>query len=327
MVSATVRQVKPVPDDDPDVCLAGIRPKGLQPRSGIATLSATLIGGGQVSEQMPEERRKRKGRSPSYPGITLGDAIEKAAILYEKEGRHPAHMDDITGHWGYKPRTGPGLVSIAALRKFGLLEEVEGRGARLTEFALSILLHEEGSPERRQWIREAALLPQVHQELWKQFEGRLPSDQNLRRTLVLQRGFTDSGAHQFIRQFKSTIAFAGLDEPDKMPEAQPSQHRLPEEPMVPQAIRPAGIPSEEAFGSPRVSTDAGSVKVTFPLAVNMDTSLWPVLQVPVPMTEEAWDQMLDAINVIRAGVVRKPTSADDPPPARPADAASEGVAE
>jgi hypothetical protein len=280
-----------------------------------------------VSEQMPEERRRRKGRSPSYPGITLGDAIEKARVLYEKEGRHPAHMDVITDHWGYRPKTGPGLVSIAALKKFGLLEEVEGRGARLTELALSILLHDEDSPERQQWVREAALMPQIHRELWEQFDGRLPSDQNLRRVLVLDRGFTESGVHQFIRQFKRTIAYAGLDEPDTMPEAQPSQHRPSEDHMASQVIRPVGIPAEEAFGSSRVSTDAGSVKVTFPLAVNMAPSLWPVLQVPVPMTEEAWDQMLDAINVLKAGVVRKPASAGDLPSTQPADAASEGVAE
>jgi len=96
---------------------------------------------------------------------------------------------------------------------------------------------------------------------------------------------------------------------------------------VPQAIRPAGIPSEEASGSPRVSTDAGSVKVTFPLAVNMDTPLWPVLQVAVPMTEEAWEQMLDAINVIKAGVVRKATGGSDLPSAQPGVAASEDTAE
>ena len=304
------------------------RGQELRSRSAGATLSAILIGGGQVSEQMPEERRRRKGRSPSYPGIALGDAIQKARVLYEKEGRHPAYMDVITDHWGYRPKTGPGLVSIAALKKFGLLEEVEGngsRGARLTELALSILLHEERSPERQRWVQEAALMPSIHAELWVQFNGHLPSDKNLRRVLVLDRHFTESGAHQFIRQFKSTIAFAGLDEPDTMHDAQPSQHRPSGEHMAPQAIRPAGIPSEEAFGKPRVSTDAGSVKVTFPLAVDMDTSLWPVLQVPIPMTEEAWEQMLGAINVLKVGVVRRTTSADNSTPA-PAPTATSEVA-
>jgi hypothetical protein len=275
---------------------------------------------------MPEERRKRKGRSPSYPGIGLRDAIEKARVLYEKEGRHPAHMDVITDHWGYKPKTGPGLVSIAALKKFGLLEDVEGngsRGARLTELALSILLQEEDSPEWRRQVQGAALLPAIHRELWEQFDGRLPSDQNLRRVLVLDRGFTESGVHQFIRQFKSTIAFAGLDDPDRMLEAQPSQHRLVEEHMAPQEVRPAGIPSEGALGLPRVATDAGSVRVTFPLAVGMDTPLWPVLQVPIPMTEEAWEQMLDAIRILKVGVVRKAASADAAPAAQPSQDADE----
>jgi hypothetical protein len=45
--------------------------------------------------------------------------------------------------------------------------------------------------------------------------------------------------------------------------------------------------------------------MTFPLAVAMEASLWPVLQVPIPMTEEAWEQMLSAIQVLKVGVVRR----------------------
>jgi hypothetical protein len=272
-----------------------------------------------VSEQMTEDRRRSKGRSPSYPGIALGEAIQKAAVLYEKEGRHAADSDTITGHWGYKPKTGPGMVSIAALKRFGLLEDVEGNGARrarLTPLALSILLDVEGSPERQKWVREAALMPKIHAELWEQFDGRLPSDQNLRRTLELDRAFTTSGAQQFIRQFKATIAYAKLAEADKMPEPQPPQHRPAGEPMVAQTIRPAGIPSEEAFGTPRVSPEVGSqpqVRV-LPIPVDSDPSAWPVLQVPIPMTEELWEQMLDALAVFKRGVVRKAADSDGQPP-------------
>lgn len=283
-----------------------------------------------MSEQTPETRRKPKGRSPSYPGIGLGDAIEKAAVLYQKEGRHAAPADVITTHWGYKPKTGPSLVAVAALKKFGLLEDEGGNGsrwARLTPLALSIVLDEADSPERQQHVREAALTPPIHAELWNESGGRLPSDQNLRRTLVLERGFTDSGAQQFIRQFKSTIAFAGLGEPDKMPESQLPQHRLSGEHMPPQDIRPVGIPSEGAIGSPRLSPEAGDQPRLRTLPLPVDTDPWPVLQVPVPMTEEAWDQMLAAITVFKVGVVRKATSADDPPTAQPPAAASEDAAE
>jgi hypothetical protein len=285
-----------------------------------------------VSEQTPDEGRRRKGRSPSYPGIGLREAIEKAEVLYDKEGRHAAPIDVITGHWGYKPKTGPSLVAIAALKKFGLLEDEVGNGtrrARLTSLALSIVLDEADSPERQQRVREAALTPPIHAELWNESGGRLPSDQNLRRTLVLERSFTDSGAQQFIRQLKSTIAFAGLDEPDKMPEAQPSQHRPSGEHMASQAIRPSGLPSGEAFGTPRLSTEAGDQPQvrTLPLPVDSDPSAWPVLQVPIPMTEELWEQMLDAINIVKRGVVRKATSADDPSPVQPPATAAEGTPE
>jgi hypothetical protein len=281
---------------------------------------------------MTEDRRRSKGRSPSYPGIALGEAIQKAAILYEKEGRHAADSDTITGHWGYKPKTGPGLVAIAALKRFGLLEDEGGNGARrarLTQLALSIVLHEEGSPERQQWVREAALMPAIHAELWKQFDGRLPSDQNLRRVLVMDRAFTDSGAQQFIRQFKNTIAYAKLTESGKMPESQLPQHRPAGEPMVAQTIGPAGIPSEEAFGTPRVSAEAGSHPQvrTLPIPVDSDPSVWPVLQVPIPMTEELWEQMLAALAVFKRGVVRKAADADDRPSAGPSAESPPSVSE
>jgi hypothetical protein len=279
-----------------------------------------------VAEQTPEERRKPKGRSPSYPGIGLGEAVEKAAVLYQKEGRHAAPTDVITTHWGYKPKTGPGLVAVAALKKFGLLEDEGGNGsrrARLTPLALSIVLDEPDSPERQQLVREAALTPPIHAELWSDFGGRLPSDQNLRRTLVLERGFTDSGAHQFIRQFKNTILFAALDEPDKMPGAQLPQHRPSEERMAPQTGRPPGISSEEVLGFRRRSPEAGGRTEVRTLLLPVGEEPWPVLQVPVPMTEEAWAQMLDAINVFKVGVVRKAASVEDPPSDQPPSATPE----
>jgi hypothetical protein len=283
-----------------------------------------------VSEQMPEERRKRKGRSPSYPGITLSEALDKVAVLYKEEGRHPAHIEVITSHWGYKPKTGPGLVAIAALKKYGLLEDAGDNGtrrARLTDRALSILLGEADSPDRQRLMREAALAPPIHAELWEQFGGRLPSDQNLRRVLELDRAFTTTGAGQFIRQFRSTIAFAGLGEPDKMPEAEPPQHRPSGDRMAPQTIRPAGIESQQAVGSARVAAEeAGQSQVrTLLIPVDADPAVWPVLQVPIPMTEELWEQMLATIAVFKHGVVRKTASTDGPPPVQPSSAAPSGV--
>jgi hypothetical protein len=167
-----------------------------------------------------EPSRKKKGRSPSYPGISLGTAIERASKVYDVERTHPAPLDALLKHWDYAPKSGPGLITIAALKKFGLLQD-EGSGAsrkaKLTDLALRIIQDKrESSDERAAAVRQAALSPPIHAELWEKFGGQLPSDDNLRFELVRERSFTETGATEFIQEFKSTIDFAKLGESDSV---------------------------------------------------------------------------------------------------------------
>ena len=174
---------------------------------------------GDVSK---DQAKRKKGRSPSYPGISLETAIQRAEKVYEIEGKHPAHVDTLLRHWDYAPNSGPGLTTISALGKFGLIEN-EGTGssrkARLSPLALRIVQDKrENSVERDAAIREAALMPPIHRELWEKFGGRLPSVENLRFELVHDRHFTETGAGEFIQSFQSTIEFAKLAEGASVPD-------------------------------------------------------------------------------------------------------------
>ncbi len=168
-----------------------------------------------MSEQATTEsglvdRRKPRGRSPNYPGISLGTAIDKARKLYESERRHAAPISVVTSIWGYSsPTTGYATVAVAALKKYGLLldEKADGeRLLRLSELAMDILLN----PEPREAIQQAALLPPLHKEMWETYGSRLPSFDTLRWMLV-KRGFTESGVQDFLRVYRETITFAKLD--------------------------------------------------------------------------------------------------------------------
>lgn len=170
---------------------------------------------------MEEERRKKKGRSPSYPAISLKIAIEKASMLYQKEGRHATPTGTALSDMGYSTTSGAGIVALAALKKFGLVED-EGSGmdrvVKITDLALDIILNpNDDSSEKMQAIQHAALIPPIHSELWREFEGSLPSPANLRHNLIRKRNFTDSGANEFIRQFSETIALAKLAESATIP--------------------------------------------------------------------------------------------------------------
>lgn len=164
--------------------------------------------------------KQRKGRSPSYPGLDLSEALEKTQQLYKHEQHHPAPIETILGHWGHSAKSGAGLVALAALKKFGLIEDA-GRGkarkAKLTARALDIIHDDrEDSTSRRAAIRAAALEPTIHRELFEAYRGSLPSDKNLRFHLLRERAFTDRGADEFIKELRATFAFAGISESDTM---------------------------------------------------------------------------------------------------------------
>src|SRR5258706_15152687 len=156
-------------------------------------------------EQAPS---RVKGRSPNYPAVNLETALQRAQRLYERERTNVAHFDTIIRHWGYQAASGTARVTFAALRRFGLLTD-EGSGdrkrARLSDLALRIVQDTRPtSPERDAAIREPALTPPIHRDLWDQYSGALPSDANLRYTLIRERGFTENGADEFIREFRDT---------------------------------------------------------------------------------------------------------------------------
>ena len=67
--------------------------------------------------------KKRRERSPSYPSIDLETAIQKLKIVYDQESRHPVPISAILEHWKYGPKSSYGLVTLAALLKYGLLED------------------------------------------------------------------------------------------------------------------------------------------------------------------------------------------------------------
>ena len=164
----------------------------------------------------PRQSSKRgRTRSPAYPYIALPNALEKAAVLWQVEGRHAAAVNVAMGHWGYKEDSSTGYSCVAALKKFGLVDH-EGMGdtrqVKLSGLALTILLDKDpNSEERRDALRTAALGPRIHAELWERYGTELPSDQSLKRYLVLERGFNEAAVDELLDEYKQTMTFAGLN--------------------------------------------------------------------------------------------------------------------
>ena len=235
-------------------------------------------------------------RSPGYPGIDLKTAIDRARELYNKERQNSANVEVVVRHWGYKnAKVGPALITIAAMKRFGILE-TQGLGdkkeAKLSATAIRILRDERAeSPERDELIRAAALTPEIHSQLWKEYNGHLPSDENLRHNLRLEKGFSDTGADEFIKEFRSTIAFANLDKSTESPYIDDEENAQQEELKDQQEGKstPTKSSDQKVLVPPSIIAKSGTEMRTYPITFLDGTQ--GSFTIPLPMSKEDWIRM------------------------------------
>lgn len=164
-----------------------------------------------TEEQDVQPVKRTVDRSPRYPSIPLSKAIDRAREFYRQEAKHAAKPEIAVTHWGYSSKSSGGRLTLAALRSFGLLENAGG-GVKLSDRALHILLDErEDSPDRVAFIQQAALAPTIHRKLWDKFKADLPSQASLRHSLLMEFEFAPGAVDDFIREYRDTLAFAGLN--------------------------------------------------------------------------------------------------------------------
>lgn len=174
-------------------------------------------------EAKEAEPKFTQGRSPAYPFIPLAKALERAEQVHSaRVGRNAYPPGTFYKIWGVGAKSSTARQTMAALNHFGLVE-YEGRGddrkVRLSDLAFKILQDKRpNSPERTASIQKAALLPPIHQKLFQKFPPPQPDDVFVEHFLVNDAGYNASAAEALIDEFKDTLAYAGLDEPDSMPD-------------------------------------------------------------------------------------------------------------
>jgi hypothetical protein len=240
-------------------------------------------------------RRPKPGRSPSYPAIPIGTAIKRARELYDREGKHPAPIAAVVGHWGYSPSSSGGKLTVAALKKFGLIDDDgsgDERSVSLTPLGLDIVLN----PDPRPAIQQAALLPKAHRELWDEYGPRLPSDATLIYKLV-REGFTQNGAVDFLLEYKTTLAFSGLDKSSSLAASQEDEGR------------PGGevAPPPSVDHQPPLPPPPGGTMTTIPILLPGAPAVQLTGQFPI--TPAAWDHMMKVLEVMKSGMVVSATDA------------------
>jgi anti-sigma factor RsiW len=228
----------------------------------------------------PSAAPKKKHRSPAYPAIGLGQAVDRVGILYRADKQHPTSIDVVTKHWE-KAGMGSAPVAVAALGYFGLLDSEgtgPGRRVHVSDLAMKILELPASSQERADGLKTAALKPGIYGELWQKYDGDLPSDDNLRSELLFERKFNQDAISPFLKAFRETVAFANLEiagnTPDDELDVAAAQDK--EEEMVPAVSRPA------SRRSGAIVTHADMESLEIPLGAPGRVA---VLSIPRPLTE------------------------------------------
>lgn len=168
-------------------------------------------------------------RSPSYPLISLEQALRRLQAIYANAGDREIEQTGVLRAWSAPAAQGKVLSYFAALKHYGLLDTVAPRRYRVSPLGLKISKSRAAPYEL---FREAALLPQIFREIYDRFgiDGATESavckfliDDRLARSVA---PFSDTGAKEAHRIFHRNVAFArlksGLRAPEKDEAAAPS---------------------------------------------------------------------------------------------------------
>lgn len=162
--------------------------------------------------------KKKKKRSPAYPAINLAQAIKRADEFYRSAAKNPISFAATANAWEYAIKSSGALTTVAALKSFGLLDEVEagsGRTFKISALGLKIVADKRpNSAERDSAIKEAALTPKFHADVWRKYNGVLPPEAELQYRLENDWDFNVNSIPAVIRELKETISFAKLSASD-----------------------------------------------------------------------------------------------------------------
>lgn len=215
-----------------------------------------------------------KVRSPNYPNLSLGPALEAVRPAYDKEHRNKMSRSVLAKHMGYTSLNGRALGKIGAVRAYGLIEG-SGDELRISDDAVAALMAPPNSNERVVALGRLALRPALFQELQKDFPHTMPSLDNLKYALV-KRQFTADAAEKAAKSYLATMNLvAGIPdaynpsetdddaEEDMQAEATPGAN-----PTRPKALRELVGPLmlQEVF-----NLEEGKVTLEFPATLSSDS--------------------------------------------------------
>lgn len=251
----------------------------------------------------PTPSNVKRTRSPAYPAIALPQAMDLLGVIFRSFQSHAAPMEAIGEALGMKAGGSSLNVRLAALKKYGLIEESEdaksaGKTYRISALGKDLVLLPQSLPEHAEALRKAALMPVIYESLWTRFGPELPADSLIRSYLVRDRNFNAHQVDGAIADFRATIEYAGLamEAPAAAPEAEPLGQVLQR--YAAMRIGSGGTVIPAAYAAP------GEV-FTIPLENGK------VASIPYPMSPQTWELFMDTLKLWKPRLVAEQNGEDD----------------
>ena len=250
-----------------------------------------------------ETEKPKRFRSPPYPMFDLARAIDRAKELHSKANAHSVGVQVLAEAWGMKSVDGKVWRTAASLIQYGLLQDFgtgKTRKFQITDAAKRIILDANPDSARRiDAIKNAALGPMIHKELWELYrEAAGLSDTVIKTHLTIDREetgeapYSPSAADEVIATYRATIAYAGLADSANVSASQEDTAEkdnadLPDNPPLPEVKigdyvqwESGGVIQFEARKVDWISDDGTHLRVFgSPTGIPMDQ----VEKVPAPM--------------------------------------------
>jgi hypothetical protein len=247
--------------------------------------------------------KKQRERSPNYPAIGLRKALELAQRFWDSDKRQQVLASRAATNLGFSAKSSAGQLTLAAMKKYGLLDE-EGAGdmrkLKLSETAITLL--NPSAPNRDELVKQAALKPQIHAELWNKYGSEGGSEGAVHDYLVFERKFTEPAAKSLIEQYGDTIVFAKLGKADTGDKSNESNTPVVETKKTDKfELTPPKNPTPPA---PPMTADVRY------LPIPLDIGDAPI---PVGMSDSDFDLLLDTLKLWKKKIVRPTVAAYQPP--------------
>jgi hypothetical protein len=229
-----------------------------------------------------------------YPAIPLPEAVAKVEKIYEQEGPNAMSSEVAAKHMGYGGLNGASLTSLAALKKYGLLEG-RAEDLRVSKDGIVIVSDRKADDqtERQAALSAAFLSDPLFKELDERFAGKTTE---INVTSYLQKkGFAPPAARSAARSYLESSTFVdhetdGYD----WRSSNPSEER-------PIQSKPQSTEVAAKGYTQQITENVGDCQES-PIVIS-GVSRWPTIKLPRQFSAQNWEDMMRMLQAMKDGFI------------------------